>query len=59
MQVRDLLGGLKINNMIDWKKITDKEEVIKLLKQRKKIEDQIKAIDKMALIKYEWELLQK
>ena len=42
---------------MDWTKITDNAEVIKLLKQRTEIENKIKAIDKIALIMYELELL--
>lgn len=44
--------------MIDWTKVTDNEEIITLLKERKKIEEQIKAIDEMALVLYELEALQ-
>ena len=44
--------------MIDWKNITENEEVIKLIKQREEIENKIRAIDKMALINYELEILQ-
>ena len=42
---------------MDWTKITDNAEVIKLLKQRTDIENKIKAIDKNALIMHELELL--
>ena len=44
--------------MIDWKKVTNNKEVIKLIKQRNKIEEKIRAIDENALIKYELEILQ-
>lgn len=44
--------------MIDLTKVTNNEEVIKLLKEREKIEEQIRAIDEMALVRYELELLQ-
>ena len=44
--------------MIDWTKVTDNVEIITLLKERAKIEEQIKAIDEMALIRYELEALQ-
>ncbi len=44
--------------MINWTKVTDNEEIITLLKERAKIEEQIKAIDEMALIRYELEALQ-
>jgi hypothetical protein len=43
--------------MIDYTKITDNEEVIRLLKQREEIEEKIRAIDEKALIKYEIESL--
>lgn len=42
---------------IDYSKITDNPEVIKLLKQRIELENKIKAIDETALIKHELELL--
>ena len=38
--------------------VSDNEEVIKLIKQREQIEAQIRAIDEMALVKYELEALQ-
>jgi hypothetical protein len=44
--------------MIDWTKITDNEEVIKLIKERDKIEDLIRSIDEMALVRYELQALQ-
>ncbi len=44
--------------MIDWKKVTNNKEVIKLLKQRNKIEEKIRTIDENALIKYELEISQ-
>ena len=44
--------------MIDWTKVTDNEEVIKLLKQREELEKKIRAIDEKALINYELEALQ-
>lgn len=43
---------------IDWTKVSDNEEVIRLIKEREKIEEQIVAIDKMALVRYELEALQ-
>lgn len=43
--------------MIDFKKITDKEEVIKLLKAREFIEQTIELLDPHALIVYELERL--
>ena len=43
--------------MIDYTKITENPEVVELLKQREEIENKIKAIDDMALIKYELERL--
>jgi hypothetical protein len=42
---------------MDYSKITDNPEVIKLLKQRIELENKIKAIDENALIKHEIELL--
>lgn len=44
--------------MIDWTKVTDNEEIIRLIKEREKIEEQIRAIDDMALVRYELESLQ-
>lgn len=43
--------------MIDWSKVTDNEEIIKLIKEREKIEEQIRAIDEMVLVRYELEFL--
>lgn len=40
---------------MDWKKITDNKEIIKLLKQREAIEDKVREIDDMVLIRYELE----
>lgn len=34
--------------MRDWTKVTDNEEVIRLIKEREKIEEQIRVIDEMA-----------
>tara|TARA_B100001564_G_scaffold285006_1_gene247855 strand:+ start:267 stop:482 length:216 start_codon:yes stop_codon:yes gene_type:complete len=42
---------------IDYTKITKNNEVIKLLKKRKEIEDKINKLDENALIKYELKLL--
>jgi hypothetical protein len=44
--------------MIDWTKVTDNEEIIRLIKEREKIEEQIRVIDEMALVRYELEALQ-
>lgn len=44
--------------MINWTEVTDNEEIISLIKEREKIEEQIRAIDEMALIRYEFEKLQ-
>jgi hypothetical protein len=41
--------------MKDWTNVTDSNEVIELLKEREKIESQIRELDKNALIKYELE----
>lgn len=43
---------------IDWTKVTNKEEIIKLLKQREELETKIRAIDEKALVNYELEMLQ-
>lgn len=43
--------------MIDWTKVTKQEEVIKLLKEREKLEEEIRKLDEMALVKYELERL--
>jgi hypothetical protein len=43
--------------MVNWSKVTDNKEVIKLIKELEKIEAKIKAIDKMALINYQLEVL--
>jgi hypothetical protein len=43
--------------MVNWEKVTDNEEVIALIKQREKIEQQIIAIDELALVNYELEVL--
>lgn len=44
--------------MIDWRKVSDNENVIYLIKQREEIEKQIREIDEMALVRYEIESLQ-
>lgn len=44
--------------MVHWTKVTDNEEVIRLIKEREKIEEQIRSIDEMALVRYELEVLQ-
>ena len=53
------LGLEKKRNImnIDYSKITNNSEVVKLLKQRLKLEAKIKALDPMALINHESELL--
>ena len=43
--------------MIDWAKVTDNEEIIRLIKEREKIEEQIRAIDEMVLVRYTIEAL--
>ena len=48
---------IKITDMIDWTKVTDNEEIIRLIKEREKIEEQIRDIDEMALVRYELEAL--
>lgn len=42
---------------IDYSKISTNPKVIELIKQREKIEEQIREIEKMALVKYEIEAL--
>ncbi len=44
--------------MIDFSKVTENEEVVKLLKQREDIERKINQLDENALINYELERLQ-
>ena len=44
-------------NNTNWDKISKNEEVISLLKQREEIEDKIRTLDVMALVKYELEKL--
>lgn len=43
--------------MIDFRKVSDNDEVIKLIKERDLIEDKIRSIDNMALVRYEIEVL--
>lgn len=43
--------------MVNWKKVSDNEEVIKLIKELEKLEEKIRSIDQMALIRYELEVL--
>lgn len=43
---------------IDYDKISKNSRVIELLKEREKIENEIKSLDKEALINYELEVLQ-
>lgn len=58
MKIDDLdNSGSVSNNDVDWSKVSSNKEVIRLIKERNKIEEQIKAIDKMALINYELEIL--
>ena len=42
---------------IDWTQITDNKKVIRLIKLREKIEEQIRNIDDLSLIKYELQIL--
>lgn len=51
------MGIVKITDLIDWKKVTDNDEVIKLIKEREKIDEQIMALDEMALVRFELESL--
>lgn len=43
--------------MVDYTKISYNKDVIELIKKREEIEKQIREIDKMALVKYELEVL--
>ena len=43
---------------IDYDKVSKNSRVIELLKEREKIENEIKSLDKEALINYELEVLQ-
>lgn len=42
---------------IDYNKVSNNPKVIELIKQREKIEEQIRKIEKRALLKYELEVL--
>jgi hypothetical protein len=42
----------------NWANVSDNQYVITLIKQREELEKQIRAIDEMALVKYELEALQ-
>jgi len=44
--------------VLDYSKITDDEEVIKLLKEREEIEEKIRERDNLAIIKYEMCMLE-
>jgi hypothetical protein len=42
---------------IDYSKITNDKELVKLIKKRDKIEDEIRKIDPMVLVRYELYLI--
>jgi hypothetical protein len=42
---------------INWSEVTDKEEVIELIKKRDEIEEKIMKLDDKAILKYELLLL--
>ena len=42
---------------IDYSKVSDNPKVIELIKEREKIEKQIRELEEMALVKYELEIL--
>ncbi len=43
--------------MIDYTKVSDNPKVIRLIKQIAALEERVRAIDNMALVKYELEML--
>ena len=44
-------------NNIDFSKVTDNPKVVELIKKREEIENKIRNLDLMALLKYEIEIL--
>jgi hypothetical protein len=44
---------------LDWKNISNNDEVIKLIKEREIIDEKIKEIDEMAIVRYSIECLDK
>jgi hypothetical protein len=50
---------IKILAMIDYTKISDNEEIIRLLKERDKIDEQILELDSMVLVRHALEVLDK
>lgn len=42
---------------MDWSKVTSNGKVVELLKEREKLEEQIRDLDNKALMKYEIEML--
>jgi hypothetical protein len=44
-------------DFIDWSKVSKNQDVINLIKQREALEDKIRSIDNMALVRYEMEAL--
>ncbi len=46
-----------MSDQFDWSKVTSNEEVIRLIKEREKIEAQISEIEPRALIEYEYQKL--
>ena len=48
---------LLVMDRIDYKKVSSNKEVIQLIKKREELERKIKNLDKMALVKYELEVL--
>ena len=47
----------KIMDKIDYSKVSSNPKVIELIKDREKIEKQIRELEEMALVKYELEVL--
>lgn len=52
------MGFIKILKAVDFAKVSDNPEVIKLIKQREQLDEKIIALDKMALVRYELEVIQ-
>ena len=43
--------------MIDYTKVSENQHVIELIKKREKLENQIRELDEIALVRYELEVL--
>jgi hypothetical protein len=42
---------------VDYSKVTDNEEIIEMLRERARLEEEIRKMDPMALVNYELEAL--